>query len=395
LGHLIDKSLVLVERSAQGGAARYRLLETIRQYALAKLAVSGEADEVRRRHAVYYLTLAEASISSSPASSPLRPTWLESMELEHDNLSAALAWSQWATGGFELGLRLARALDWFWFAEGYWSESRGWLESTLAHKEAANYPRERAQALESLGDILALQGDYAAAQSRFADSLNLFQELEDRPMIAWLLNRLGWLAREHGDAATARLRLEESLALYRELEDKAGIAWSSVTLGEVMVMQEDTARATVLIEEALPLFRQLEDTFGISWALNHLGHVAQLRGEYEHAARLHEESLPLFRQLGARNFGIAWAYQSLGETALAQSNAALATTHYMKALPLFNEVGDRMGMAWCLAGLAGVAAVNGNPERAAWLWSAAEALRQSIGAREAPASRATRERLMV
>jgi len=164
-------------------------------------------------------------------------------------------------------------------------------------------------------------------------------------------------------------------------------------LGEVLVMQEDAVGATRLLEESLTLFRELGDPNGIGWALNHLGHVAQILGEYERATQLHEESLPLFREIGLRWVGIPWAHQGLGETALAQGDAALATPHFMEALALFRDVGDRAGMSWCLAGLAGTAALDEEPERAVWLWGAAEALRQSIGAREAPAARATHERL--
>ena len=159
-------------------------------------------------------------------------------------------------------------------------------------------------------------------------------------------------------------------------------------------MQEDAVLATALLEEGLSLSRQLGHTLTTGWALNHLGHVAQLQGEYERAARLHEESLAPFDQIGPRHQGTVHAHQSLGETALAQGDAALATTHFVEALVLSRDLGDRAGMAWCLAGLAGVAAAGGQPERAAWLWGAAEALRQTIGVRAAPASRTTRERLI-
>jgi len=159
-------------------------------------------------------------------------------------------------------------------------------------------------------------------------------------------------------------------------------------------MAEDLTWATALVQESLTVFRRSGETQGIGWALNHLGHVAQIQGEYERAIRLHEESLPLFRAIGLKNIGVAWVFQSLGETALAQGDAALATTHLTEALELFKDMRDRAGMAWCLAGLAGAAALGEEPERAAWLWGAAEALRDSIGARPAPAARATRERLM-
>jgi non-specific serine/threonine protein kinase len=123
--------------------------------------------------------------------------------------------------------------------------------------------------------------------------------------------------------------------------------------------------------------------------------VAQLQGDYERARQLHGESLSLFRRFnGAHNFGVAWAFQGLGETALALGDAMLAATQLAKALSLSRDLEDRAGIAWCLAGLAGVAVLDEEPEHGARLWGAAEALRQSIGARHAPAARATRERLM-
>jgi non-specific serine/threonine protein kinase len=390
LGRLIDKSLVLAEE--QGGAARYRLLETIRQYALAKLAASGEADAVRRRHAEYFLALTEAG--APILAIQRRPAWFDQMELEHDNLRAALAWSQLAPGGAELGLRLTNVLSTFWYYHGYWSEEQGWLESALAHPEAANYPYGQAQALLNLGQVLGIQGGYVDGQAHVTRSLKFFQELGDRPNSAWALHWLGWVARERGDATTARARLEECVALFRDIGDDSLICNSTNTLAEAMMMQGEIVLAKALLEENLALARKVGDVDTIGWALNHLGHVAQLQGEYEQAIRLHEESLPLFRKVGLRNEGTIWAHQSLGETALAQGDARRATTHFTEALVSCRDLGDRTGTAWCLAGLAGVAAVNEVPERAAWLWGVSEALRQSIGAREAPASRATRERLM-
>ena len=107
----------------------------------------------------------------------------------------------------------------------------------------------------------------------------------------------------------------------------------------------------------------------------------------------HEESLAYFRESWQGLLCLSWAYQGLGETALAQGNATLAVTHLVESSRLFHDLEDRAGVSWCLAGLAGVAALDEEPEHAVWLWGAAEALRQSIGARPAPAARATRERL--
>ncbi len=392
LAHLLDKSLVLAEEHSK--TARYRMLETIRQYALSKLAASGEADTVRKRHMMYYLALAEAGVDSY-LSPPLQRAWDDRMEAEHDNMRAALAWSQSTQGSADLRLRLAKALVSFWFNVGYWSEGRNYLESALrqADVERVDNKELRAWVLFSLGLFAVGLGEYDAAEAQMVDSRNLFQELGDASSNAVLQLRLGWLARERGDTTTARLRLEESLGTFRKLEDKVYIFETLNPLGEVLVMQGDTEGATRLLEESLAISRELGHFNGMGWALNHLGHVAQIQGEYELATRLHEESMPLFRQRGERWFGITWAHQGLGETALAQGNAGLAATHFGEALGLFHDSGDRPGVSWCLAGLAGVAALDEEPERAAWLWGAAEALRQSIGVREAPASHATHERL--
>jgi tetratricopeptide (TPR) repeat protein len=242
--------------------------------------------------------------------------------------------------------------------------------------------------------VLGGLGDYVSAQAQFARGLRLSQELGDRPNSAYALERLGWMARERGDGATARARLEESLELYRELGDQSGICATTNALAEALSMQGDLVAAKAVLEENLRLARQLEDTNAIGWSLNHLGHIAQLEGEYAEAIRLHGASLQRFRQLGARNTGHIWVHQSLGESYLAQDEAPLAASHFVAALVMAKDLGERASTAWCLAGLAGAAAVNEEPERAAWLWGAAEALRRSLGAREAPASHATRERLI-
>jgi predicted ATPase len=386
LTQLMNKSLVITERR-QGEEARYRMLETIRQYALERLTTSGEVDAVREKHATYYLAQAEAELFGRA---------FHRLEQKHDNFRTALAWSLSAEGNAELGLRLVAAVSGGMFP----AEARRWLESSLARADmdGTNYPQARARAFQSLGDTCAFQGDYMAAQEYMTESLKLFQELGDRPRIAWTHNRLGWLAREQGNAVTARAQLEESIVLYRELDDRENLAIVLITLGEVAVMQEDTEWATAFLEEGLALMKEQDDPWGLPWALNHLGHVAQVRGDCANARRLHEESMGLWgfdEEPEPEHMGIAWGLQSLGETALAEGKAALATEHLTHGLKISWGGGYRAETAWCLAGLAGVAALNEEPERAAWLWGAAENLRQSIGARPAPAARATHERLQV
>ena len=283
----------------------------------------------------------------------------------------------------------------FWVWRGYSNEYQRWLDAALACSDAENAPlsEARARVLLMAGDVAGGLGkNYATRVALLFQSLKFFKESGNRVSTAYVLNRLGWLAREYNDPTTARLQLEESLAIYRDLGHKNG-QLTIIALGEVSVMLEDTTRATALLEEGLALSRELENTFMVGFALNHLGHVAQLQGEYERARQLHLESLIEFDKIGERNVGTIWAYQSLGETALGQNTSPLAKTNFTKALELSLESGEQEGIVWCLAGLAGVAALNEEPERAAWLWGAAETLRQTIGIREAPASHTTHERL--
>lgn len=390
LTQLIDKSLVEVESGEQ--AARYRLLETIRQYALAKLAASGEAEAVRRRHAQLYLGLAETLVSDG-----VDATWLArigSLEIEQDNLRSALAWSQLAAGGAEIGLRLVKALELFWVVRGHWTEARSWLRAALAHPVEQARTQLRAEVLTVAGHLYALLSDYWAAQAALNESLSIYEELGDTLGRAWVLNRIGWVAREQGDLATAWRRLEQSLVLYRELDDRHGIAESLNALGQVAVMREDVAQATALLGEGLGLARSSNDTLLTAWTLNHLGHVAQIEQDYARATRLHKVGLELFRAFGEQHVGIAWAAQGLGESALAKGDMENAREWLVTSLAQFRELGDRAGVAWCLAGLGSVAGLSGQRVRAAWLWGAAEGLRTALGARGAPGARATYELAM-
>jgi len=392
LASLVAKSMVVADRQA-GEAARYHLLETIRQYALAKLSARGEAEAVRRRHSEYYLELASSSRRGPVFTFQ---SWLHQMEPEHDNLRAAFGWSHSTPSQIELSIRLANALLAFWDGRGYFAylgEARAAFETMLARPDIANYPGEKAQALLLVGKTLFMQGDVRAAEAPLAESLALYQELGDRGNTANILFHLGQFARERGDADTARAWLEQALVIVQELGDQQGICNVMGTMGEAVILQGKLAEAKAMEQESLALARQLGDSQGAGWALNQLGHVAQLEGDYEEAVRLHQASLPIFEQLGPAEAGYVHAHYDLGETALAQSDAQTAADHFTDALAVAEDLGDRQAIAWCLAGLAGVAVLGKEPERAAWLWGAAETLRQRLGFREGPCAHDTHERL--
>ena len=388
LAALVDQSL-LRQVEAPEGAARFVMLETIREYALERLEASGDAEHVRRQHAHYYLALS----SEQPADD--EETWTRRVDREYDNLRAALEWSETTAGDSETALRLARVLSSLWQDRGIRHEAIAALQRTLAHPLGIGRTYAQIHARVLLAELLGLSGNYAAAQAQFEQALPLVHELDDTWSHAWIVSRLGWIAREQGDSATAWARLSEGIAIYRQQGDAHGLAWGLTTMAEVAILDEDASRAEALLAESRTVWQNDGSNWyssWLGWTLNHLGHAAQLRGDYVQAGALHHESLRLFRALGEQNFGLPWAYHSLGETALGQGHPDEAERWLRRALTISRLLSDHASVAWCLASLGAAAALDEEPDRAARLWGAAERSRQLIGCRPAPATRATYER---
>jgi non-specific serine/threonine protein kinase len=212
LSHLVEKSLVIVEEAARG-EARYRLLETVRQYARDRLLESGEAPALRGRHLDFFLHFAEQG--EPELHGPEQAAWFERLEAEHDNLRAALEWSLAPEGGGEAGLRLAGALWWFWVIRGHFQEGQSWLERAL--ERSGGVPALRAKALEGAGWIAAHRGDFAATRAFVEQELAIGRELGDKRIIATSYRALGWVASLQGDSASARPFYEQALALEQEV----------------------------------------------------------------------------------------------------------------------------------------------------------------------------------
>jgi predicted ATPase/class 3 adenylate cyclase len=411
LTHLVDKSLVVMEE--KGGEARYRFLETIRQYARDKLMESGEGVDLRVRHQDWFLELVEQA--EPELHGPDQVAWFDRLEAEHDNLRAALEWS---LGGEEtdVGLRLSGALWWFWWVRGYLSEGRGWLERALSGSSSAS-ASARAKALCGTGALACYQGDFAVARSRLEESVAIGRESGDKQEVAWSLTHLGYVAQHQANHGWAIALCEESLALFRELGDKRGISTSLTHLGLVALRQGNYGRAMTLCEESLSLLRELGDKWGTARSLNLSGLVALRRGDYGRAVALCEKSLTLHRELGNK-WGIAMSLGHLGLSACHQGEYGRAMMLLKEGLVLFRELGDKWGIArllnfsglvalrqedhgramalckeglalsWelrekldiamCLEGLAHVAGAEGQPERVVRLYGAAEVLREAI-----------------
>jgi non-specific serine/threonine protein kinase len=333
LTSLADKSLVLAEQSA--GDYRYRLLETVRQYAQERLSESGVDQAVRDRHLGYYLARAEEAQAKLMGSE--QTEWLQYLEDEHENLREALNWSLVVTGSGG-GLRLCGALQRLWATHGHLSEGRGWCTRFLGTAEGKVRTPERAKALNTAGVLAQLQADYPVARTQHEESLAIRRELSDRSGIASSLNNLANVFTLQGDYSSARTLYEESLGIRRQLGDRSGIAVTLDNLGAVAHFQGDLVSARPLIEESLSIMRELGHRAGIADALNSLGTVVTEQGDYAGAWVLHEQSLLIRRELG-----------------------------------------DVEGTARSLEGLAEVVAALGSSLRAARIWGAAERIRAEVG----------------
>jgi predicted ATPase/class 3 adenylate cyclase len=346
--HLVEKSLVTVEESP-GGETRYRTLGTVQQYARDRLMETGEAAQLRNRHRDWFLELAERA--GSELRGPEQARWLDRLEQEHDNLRTALEWSQAKPEGAEAGLRLAGSLYRFWYVRGYLSEGQQWLEGALSTSSgAAALPRAKA------------------------------------------LHGAGYLTWGQGDLPRARALLEESLALYRKLGDRRGLARTLNSLGLVGFELGETDRASSLWEEGLSLAREIGAQDLVSTLLNNVGEAARIQGDYERARKLYEEALDMDGEVSTQ--GTAIRLMNLGLVAYSQGDYAAARSFFAKGLGIGRKLRDKGSIASCLEGLAGVYGVREEPERAARLLGAAEALRKAINSPVQTGDRADYDRFV-
>ena len=341
LTSLCDKSLVMVEQDNR--STRYRLLETVRQYARERLLESGSGAALRQRHRDYYLALAEEADPKLVGTE--QAAWLRRFEEEHDNLRSALEWTHARSESVE-GLRFCGALQRFWRTRGHLSEGREWCARALGHAGGEELTPVRAKALSAAGLLAYWLGDYPAARALHEECLAIWRQLGDQWGASASLNNLGMVARSQGDNASARTLYEDSLAIKRELGDQWGVGASLNNLGNLAADQGDFPASRPLHEESLAIWRKLGDRGSIATALENLGHVAYEQGDLASARALHVESLTMRRQLG-----------------------------------------DKLGMVVSLEMLAAVAGLLGAPQRAARIWGVTERLRAEIGSPLQPKDR--------
>jgi predicted ATPase/DNA-binding CsgD family transcriptional regulator len=371
LGRLAAKSLVQVELD-QGGEARYRLLETVRQYAWERLLEAGEAVTIRARHRDWFVGLAARAERAMAAGAEQLP-WLERLERDHDNLRAALA--HCLDDDPQAGLRMACCLLQFWRVRAWLTEAGGWLERLLAR--APEPTAGRARALLAAGVVARDQGDFAAAQVHLEAGLALGRALGDPGLTAAALGDLGILQLYLGDHARARRLLEEGHALAEAVGDPRGLGTSLFGLGWLAGAACEFARARALFEASLARARRLGDRWLISRVLWQLGGEAQDVGDYDRARALLDEGLAIAEELAAPQ-QIEAIRLELGDLARARGDAERAAAHYQAALAIARRFDHRYGVARGQAGLGRAALMRGDLGRAVPLLEESLALCQEL-----------------
>jgi predicted ATPase len=373
LTQLRERSLIQAEES--GDTMRFRMLETLREYAEEQIP-DEERAPLSRRHAEYFVRMSEQAYPQLEGAN--QSLWLEKLEAENENLRAALTWTLSAQGDSDLALRLAGTLWRFWFVRGYPLEGRDWLEAALERGGDAS-ETVRAAALHAAGNLASHLGDYKTARDYYEACLALRWRIGDLSGVARTLGNLGNLADFQGNYTEARALYDQSLSLCRQLKDRHGIANALQNLGNIAADQGDYTTARAHYEESLTLFRALGDQQGTANLLSNLGAIAHEQQDLARAAALFEESLVLLRALGAKR-SLAIALNNLGYVALDHQNYPRANALHQESLGLFRDLGDKEGIAYALEGLAIRAQAESKMERAVCLLAAAETLRQAIGA---------------
>ncbi len=346
LTHLVDKSLVNMEESVED--VRYRMLETTRQYAREMLMMSEETRIYRDQHLEYFLKYAETA--QLELRGRKQAEWMSLLETEHDNLRAALEWSQGTRP--ELGLRIAVVLIDFWDTHGHLTEARRWLETMLQKTAHLDPSPARVDALLGAMAFAIRQTDLEISRKLLEDGLALARAIDYNAGIARGLMARGVVAEYfEGDFEKAEEYYNAGLDIYRRTGDKLAIGQALGPLASCALKRYEFSHAEKLYRESLSLFREVENEREIAGALENLAEVALERRNYTDAHSFAEKSLSLYRKLEDKH-GIATALRALGVAAHNQENLDLACSSCEHSAEIFRELGDRGCLILSLAALA-------------------------------------------
>jgi predicted ATPase/class 3 adenylate cyclase len=371
---LIEQSLVQAEEDPNG-EGRYRMLETIRAFALEKLASAGEEATLRQAHAAW----AEAFARHADIEflGPDSATWLERCEREHDNFRSAIAWAI-ENEPDDLGLRIPEALWRFWQIRGHYTEARRWLEQSLAASPQGP-SKLRGLALDGVGVMAMRQGDFASAMQALEQSLTIWRGTNERKSISGTLSNLGAIAERQGDLDRAQALQEEALTIARELGDPLRVALILNNLATALQAKGETSQAITYLEESVAIKRKEGNLVGLAASLTNLAILMVDTGDLAGAIANLKETLEIDRRLGNVS-GIADTLGNLAALTSEQGDLARAAALDAEALETWRNLGDRLSIAYGLESIASTFARAGFPEQSASIFGAAERLREELAA---------------
>jgi predicted ATPase/class 3 adenylate cyclase len=429
LNSLVRKNLVL--KVASGTESRFGMLETVREYALMQLHTTSEKGRaaLALEHAKYFTSLAKREAGRVWGAEP--EVGITRLEQDYDDLVTALEWARTSEQGKAsgLGLQLAAALGPFWERRGFLSEGRDRLAQALRAKRLPEHDKYRVEALEAAARLAFLQNEYAEAMAFYEKSLKIRRELASNKQdirlqhgVVGVLNKIGLAAARNGDYAVAEKRLHEAMDLAEKtkhvrgivgaLDHLAEVAWrqgdfelaieryktcltyarqqrgkqkdlstldSLIGQGRVLMMQGKYDEAAAAYSKCLDINKEHGNKTDLAFSHSDLSEVAFRKGDYE-SARTHAD-LSLRLRLEARNeWGIATAKQQLAQVEHKEGLHAEALQHAKESLQIFEQLLSRRGIADCLLLIAEISLDNGDKEIAARLFGAAEMLLDSRGA---------------
>jgi predicted ATPase/transcriptional regulator with XRE-family HTH domain len=381
LTQLINKSIVITQE--EQGKSRYRMLETVRQYAQEKLLASGEAETYYDAHLNFFLKLAEEAEPHLKGAEQVQ--WINRLEEELDNMRLALDRAISIDTNQEAALKLGSALWRFWQRSMRASEGRTYL-ARLLNQASKGDPSEStayARALTAACALAYFQSDYESAQAFRQRALDLFRKLDDTNGVADSLHGLGNIALSQGHYESARSMYEECLAIRQKLGQRESLSGTLGNLGLIAYNVGDYITAHSLEMESYDIFQEFGNKAGICFTLNMLGYIARRQGDLQAARRYHEESIACYHQ-AADQWGLANALNGLAEVALAEGDLSAASSLCRESLNLYRESGAKEGIVYCFETMATIAIIRKLSNKSAALFSAAAALRNTIGLPLAP-----------
>jgi predicted ATPase len=387
---LVNNSLLRVEENAKG-QTRFRMLETIREYALECLTGRGETEALRDQHMLYFFNKLSELVLSSGMQTSVAGYWLDWVEIEHDNLRASMAWCIENPKYHDLGPLLLASLIWFWFRRGFLSEGREWSRRMSELPVAQDRTQEQVLTLISNGALAMWQGDLKIALSTIDEAVVLARWLELPYHLAIAALFKGTTLVNMGEDKAAQPLLEEAEALFEELNMPWYVATTKVHLGNAALGMGNTSVAITYLKSAEILSWEINEKWLISFVMNNFGEVSRVKGEYDKAQSYYEQSEALLREMGDKG-ELARLVHNLGSVAQHKGNLEQAREQYYESLSMFSKLGNQRGIAECLASLAGLWAEEGDLEASVRLIGAASALLNQTGGSWWPADRVEYER---